>query len=74
MARDLRTVNIQHPQDLIGKNGYNLYDELCRTTEKKHDSCVLDVFLSVVDFMKGGEAKPWWKYTAEKKEYLESKQ
>ena len=26
MARDLRTINIEHPQDLIGKDGYQLYD------------------------------------------------
>ena len=70
MARDLSTVNIHHPQDLIGKDGYQLYGELCRKTGKKHDPCVIDVFLSVVDFMGGREAKPWWKYTAERKKFI----
>lgn len=37
MARDLRLVNIQHPKDLIGKDAYQLYDELYRATGKKHD-------------------------------------
>ena len=74
MARDLHIVGIDHPEQLIGKNGYQLYDELCRITDKRHDSCVIDVFLSVIDFMNGGEAKPWWKFTAERKEYMESKQ
>jgi hypothetical protein len=74
MARDLRLVNIHHPKDLIGKDGYQLYDELCKVTGKKHDPCVIDVFLSAVDFMKGGEAKPWWNFTAERKEHMESKQ
>ena len=74
MARDLRLVNIQHPKDLIGKDGYQLYDELCKVTGKKHDPCVIDVFLSVVDFMNGGEAKPWWKFTGERKEHMESQQ
>jgi len=32
------------------------------------------MFLSIVDFMNGGEAKPWWKYTAKRKEHMESKQ
>ncbi len=70
MARDLRLVNIQHPKDLIGKDGYQLYGELCRVTGKRHDPCVIDVFLSVIDFMAGGDRKPWWKFTAERKEYL----
>jgi len=74
MARDLRLVNIQHPKDLIGKDAYQLYDELCKVTGKRHDPCVIDVFLSVVNFMNGGEAKPWWKFTGERKEHMESQQ
>jgi hypothetical protein len=70
MARDLQIIGIQHPDQLIGKNGYKLYDNLCQITGKKHDPCVIDVFLSVVDFMNGGEAKPWWEYTEERKEHL----
>ena len=60
MARDLH---------LIGNNGYQLYDKLCRVTGKRHNPCVIDVFLSVVDFMNGGEAKPWWGFTKERKKY-----
>jgi len=74
MAGTLRLVNIQTPKDLIGKDGYQLYDELFKVTGKKHDPCVIDVFLSVVDFMNGGEAKPWWKFTAKRKEHMESHQ
>lgn len=73
MARDLRLVNIQHPKDLIGKDAYQLYDKLCKVTGKRHDPCVLDVFLSAVDFMDGGTAKPWWKFTGERKEHYRSK-
>jgi len=75
MARDLRLINIQHPKDLIGKDGYQLYDELYKVTGKKHDPCVINVFLSVVDLMNGGEAnKHWWKFSAERKEHMESQQ
>ncbi len=70
MARDIRLVNIQHPKDLIGKDGYQLYDELCRTTGKRHDPCVIDVFLAVVNFMASGETKPWWDFAAERKDYM----
>ena len=62
--------SIQRPQDLIGKDPYQLYDDLCNATGEKHDPCVLDVFLSGIDFMEGGEAKPWWKFTAERKKYM----
>jgi len=50
---------INHPGDLIGKDPYLLYDKLCSTTGEKHDPCVIDVFLAVVDYMAGGDAKPW---------------
>ena len=74
MAGTLRLVGIQNPKDLIGKDAYQLYDKLCRTTEKMHDLCVLDVFLSVVNFINGGEAKSWWEYTAERKKHLGTRQ
>ncbi len=70
MARDLNTVNILHPQDLIGKNAYYLHNELCRVTGKQHDPCVIDVFLAGIDFMEGGDPVPWWKFTAERKKHL----
>ncbi len=69
MARDLHLVGIRHPEELIDKNGYQLYDELCRVSGKRHDPCVIDVFLSVVDFMNGGKAKPWWEFTEERKNH-----
>ena len=50
-AVDLRLIGIRRPQDLIGKNPYDLFDELSRVTGEEHDPCVLDVFLSVVDFI-----------------------
>ncbi len=72
IAGDLRLVNIQHPQDLIGKDAYKLHDELCRVTGEKHDPCVIDVFLAVIDFMEGSDPLPWWKYTVERKKYISS--
>jgi len=70
MADDLRLIGITHPANLRGKDAYRLYDKLCRKTGRKHDSCVIDVFLSVVNFMDGGKAEPWWLFTAERKKYL----
>jgi hypothetical protein len=31
---------------------------------------VLDVFISAVRFMEGAPARPWWRYTAERKRAL----
>lgn len=70
IAADLRLVNIHHPHDLIGKNAYKLRDQLCQSTEEKHDPCVIDVFLSIIEFMECADPRPWWKYTTERKKYL----
>jgi hypothetical protein len=72
IATDLRSIGIRHPQDLIGKDAYKLHDQLCRVTGTKHDPCVIDVFLTVIDFMEGGDPVPWWKFTAERKRHLKS--
>jgi hypothetical protein len=36
-------------------------------TGQKDPPCVIDVLLSVVDFMEGGNAKLWWEFTEERK-------
>lgn len=66
-AADLRRLGIETPQQLIGRDAWELYESLCRKTGVRHDPCVIDVFLSITDFMQGGEAKPWWHYTAQRK-------
>ena len=74
MAEDLRLIGISSPRDLLGKDPYAMYDELCRTTGVRHDPCVLDVFIAAVRFMAGEPAKPWWKYTPERKRSLERRE
>ncbi len=75
MANSLRLVGIDDPKKLIGKEPLELYDELCAITGKRHDPCVIDIFMSVVSFMEGGEPRPWWSFTDERKKvyqiYLE---
>lgn len=65
---DLHLLGIRKPDDLIGLDAYEMYDRLCTITNAKHDPCVVDVFLSVVSFANGGTAKPWWDFTAERKQ------
>jgi hypothetical protein len=70
IAADLRLLGVARPQDLLGRDPYTMYEELCRKTKQRHDSCLLDVFISAVRFMGGAPAKPWWAYTAERKQHL----
>lgn len=67
MARDLRLLGFERPEQLAGQNPQALYDRLCILTKARQDPCVLDVFVSVTRFMDGGEPKPWWHYTPERK-------
>ena len=68
LAKDLELIGIDIPQKLEGEDPYALYDKLCKVTGTRHDPCVLDVFMSITDFMNGGDPKEWWAYTAERKE------
>lgn len=73
VAADLRLIGIKHAQDLFGRDPYELFDDLCRITGKRHDPCMLDTMIAVVRFMGGESAKPWWKYTAERKRELKAR-
>jgi hypothetical protein len=67
VAGDLRQLGITSPVELVGRDPYAMYDDLCRVTGKRHDPCLLDTFIAAVRFMEGEPKKPWWKYTAERK-------
>jgi hypothetical protein len=69
-AADLRLIGVATPADLTAADPYALYDRLCAKTGVRHDPCVLDTFISAVRFMSGAPARPWWKYTAERKKTL----
>ena len=70
IAANLRLIGVLSPHDLLGKDPYKLYDALCQTTGVRQDPCVIDVFIAAVRFMAGEPAKPWWKYTPERKRTL----
>jgi hypothetical protein len=70
IANDLRSLGIRKPGDLAGRDPVVLYQRLNQQTGVRHDPCVLDVFMSVVDFMNGKPPKAWWKYTAARKKLL----
>ena len=67
LAGDLRRIGVHVPRELAGKDPYALYQALCRASGERQDPCVLDTFIAAVRFMEGSPARPWWKYTAERK-------
>jgi hypothetical protein len=67
IAADLKTIGITRPEQLKGEDPYDLYTRFCAAFGEKKDPCLLDVLMSVIDFMDGGEPRVWWDYTAERK-------
>jgi len=72
LMADLQLIGISHPKELVGKDAFELYDKLCSTTGEKHDPCVIDVFMSIIDYMEGGEVQPWWAFTEKRKKLTHS--
>ena len=67
MANKLQLIGIDNPRKLIGKEPFELYEALCIKSGKRLDPCVIDIFMSVIHFMEGGEPLPWWSFTDERK-------
>ena len=74
IGRDLRLIGINHPQELIGKNEFQLYHLLCDKKCQRVDHCVIDVFMSVIHYMEGGESQPWWAFTEKRKLILNKRE
>lgn len=70
VEKDLVLLGIKEPFELAGRDPYQMYSDLCKVTGKKHDPCVIDVFISVVRYMEGGPPKKWWEFTKERKKKL----
>ena len=66
----LISLGINSPAELIGQDPYQMYEDLCHLTHMRHDPCVIDVFISAVDYMEGKPVRKWWDYTQERKKHL----
>ena len=67
LAADLRSLGIERPIELRGRDAFVLYQSLCALTGHRQDPCVLDTFMAAIDFMGGAPAAPWWRYTPQRK-------
>jgi Pathogenicity locus len=70
IAADLRQLGVTAPAELLGRDPYAIYDDLCRITGQRHDPCLVDTFIAAVRFMAGDPKKPWRKYTTERKRVM----
>lgn len=73
IEEDFILLGIKEPMELISKDPYQMYDDLCNITCKRQDPCVIDIFISAVNYMKGGPSKKWWEFTKERKKKLTGK-
>jgi len=66
-ALDLVRLGVSEPKQLARRDPDRMYEALCKLDGVRHDPCLLDVFASVVAFVNGAPARPWWDYTPERK-------
>jgi hypothetical protein len=69
-AADLQLLGYSSPEQLVGECPFEMYKRLCHKTRRRHDPCVMDVFMSITEFMKGEQPRPWWEYTNARKNTL----
>jgi pathogenicity locus Cdd1 protein len=67
IALDLVKLGISEPKQLARRDADRMYEALCKIDGVRHDPCLLDVFTSVVAFVNGAPARPWWAYTPGRK-------
>lgn len=67
IADDFRRLGLKRPAQLIDKDPWKLYKRIAKVDGHLHDPCVLDCFMSAVDFMNGNPPRKWWEYTKERK-------
>ena len=67
VARTLERVGIARPEDLRGRDGEQLFAELCAHEGHGHDPCLLDTFVAAVAYVNDGDDRPWWEFSRERK-------
>ena len=70
IAADLRGLGILSPEQLSKHDPLETFEALA--TGQRHDPCLLYALMAVAHFQKTGEALPWWKFTAQGKQLLQS--
>jgi len=69
IEKEFVVLGLIDPAELIGKDPYQMYKDLCHITKLRKDRCVIDIFISAVRYMEGGPAQKWWDFTEERKKH-----
>ena len=69
-AVDLRLLGFNAPDQLAGACPFEMFERLCKATNCRHDPCVIDVFMSITEFMNGNPPRHWWDFTERRKHTL----
>ena len=67
VARKLERIGVTGQEDLRGRDGEQLFAELCALDGRAHDPCLLDTFVAAVAYVNDGDARPWWVFSRERK-------
>lgn len=70
MADDLVRLGVRRVSDLVGRDPMEMYDAISALDGVRHDPCVLDTYMAVVDHATTGSCHPWWRYTPKRKTLL----
>jgi hypothetical protein len=71
-AGDLYLLGFRSPEELVGQCPFAMHEKLCELTGQRHDTCMIDVFMSITEFMNGAPPKAWWDFTERRKRMLAS--
>jgi hypothetical protein len=63
MAKDFEVLGVKSIAELKRYSAWELYENLTLKTGQYQDPCVLDVFISVIDFLEGNPPRAWWEFT-----------
>lgn len=67
---DFAVLGITSLKQLAARDAFELYEDLCRRTDCRHDPCCIDVFMATIDEARGNPPRVWWHYTKERKRIL----
>jgi hypothetical protein len=67
VAAKLERLDMSDLDDLRGRDAHELFERLCVLDGCRHDPCLLDTFVAVVDYADGGPPRPWWEFSRERK-------
>lgn len=73
VAKHLARIDITTPDQLVDRDPFELFERLCELDGHRHDPCLLDTFMAVVDQADGGAPRPWWQFTAERKRIMDGR-